>query len=322
MLEVMAVVLVLALALFALLLSQRLVQRFALERVPLLELLDPDRRNELLALFDAASVLHRVAILAGPFALLAMAAQPLRQRGPLAGIGLACHPRGFLGWLHGGLDGYVCGMVSLLTLAALAGPQLDGTSVSPLQWVVLQTVRSGVSVWDAGAAAVGLGAALFVGYAVGRVVLVYGLLGPILDDLLPPAAVSVVTGLVFAAGYLLSPFITPLAFVNLWLAGLLLDRLRRAGGALWYPLGLLGGWVVAGALARVPAQGMLGGGVKDAFATLPAVLSGGSYGFEGGLITTLILAVGLLLSGWPVRAAPRVDEAASAGPSLGPPATV
>ncbi|MBI2298803.1 MAG: hypothetical protein HYU66_07620, partial [Armatimonadetes bacterium] len=145
--------------------------------------------------------------------------------------------------------------------------------------------------------------AVVVLYALARLVISHGHVHSILREHCHPAAAACVTALVFAAGYLISPFVTPLALLNLVLAGLVLERLRVWSGSLWHPYGLLTGWVWLGLVAGQPLQGMPLVNRMWVFRALPAAVSGGVYGFEGGLVVTVMLSAGLLAL---LRARPRV----------------
>jgi membrane protease YdiL (CAAX protease family) len=100
-------------------------------------------------------------------------------------------------------------------------------------------------------------------------------------------------GIVFAALHAGNPHVTPLALVNIGLAGAVLGWLFWSGG------GLAGAWTFHGlwnwglSALGLPVSGMaLGtplGSTGVAGAGLP-LLSGGAFGPEGSLVTTLALA--------------------------------
>ena len=120
-----------------------------------------------------------------------------------------------------------------------------------------------------------------------------------------------VTSVTFALLHSGNPSAAPMALLNTVLAGIALGLLALRSGSLWPPLSLHFMWNAAqGPLLGLPVSGLLANG----FAVLPmapgrGLLAGGSYGFEGGLSATLVLALGCgLLSGWNRARSPASSE--------------
>lgn len=112
------------------------------------------------------------------------------------------------------------------------------------------------------------------------------------------AAAVVLTSLVFAALHSANPGAGPLAYVNIFLAGVLLAVAVLRTGTLWLATGVHLGWnwIMSGPL-DLPVSGLQGLDVPlyDAVVTGPAWLTGGDFGPEGGLVGTLGACLGLAL---------------------------
>lgn len=111
----------------------------------------------------------------------------------------------------------------------------------------------------------------------------------------------------FGLGHLLNPGVTPLAVLNIIVAGLWLGAVFFTPGGLWTATGAHAGWNLALAALAAPVSGLpfpmpwldyLPGG--------PTWLTGGGFGPEGGVLATLCLASGL----WAASRSTREDAAA------------
>ena len=101
---------------------------------------------------------------------------------------------------------------------------------------------------------------------------------------------AIVLSLLFGAAHLGNPNVTPLAVVNVALAGVFLSAALWLPGGIWAATGVHLGWNLTLAALGAPVSGLaftlpmldyaMGG---------PAWLTGGSFGPEGGLIATLIV---------------------------------
>lgn len=105
--------------------------------------------------------------------------------------------------------------------------------------------------------------------------------------------------LLFAAAHVGNRAITPVATMNIALAGLLLSLAWMRYRRLWLPIGMHYGWnVISGQLLGYPVSGM---DVPSAFYQAsvrgPEWLSGGRFGIEGSLAMTgcEVIAIGILI---------------------------
>jgi membrane protease YdiL (CAAX protease family) len=107
----------------------------------------------------------------------------------------------------------------------------------------------------------------------------------------PVVAVGI-SSVLFAALHLFNPNMTPLAFVNLLLAGAFLAFSILRWGSLWYALGFHFLWNLhLGVFLSLPVSGVPVPGLLDVPTPQAAWLTGGHFGPEGSLVTTLLLGV-------------------------------
>lgn len=105
--------------------------------------------------------------------------------------------------------------------------------------------------------------------------------------------------ILFAAAHLGNSGISPLAAVNLVIAGVLLALAYELYERLWFPIGLHLAWnVVSGPLIGYPVSGFVSN--PTLFVTHvsgPAAITGGAFGIEGSIAVTVaeLLAIGWLL---------------------------
>lgn len=108
-----------------------------------------------------------------------------------------------------------------------------------------------------------------------------------------------VTALLFALAHGANPGLGPPAALNLLLAGLLLGGLRRGWG-----FGAAVGWHLGwnfglGGIFGLPVSGLGFPGLVRVFPTAPELWAGGTFGPEGGLAGTLVLAGAVVgFAGW------------------------
>lgn len=103
-------------------------------------------------------------------------------------------------------------------------------------------------------------------------------------------ATSVAFGLVHGG----NPGISPLALVNLTLAGVLLGVAYWRSGSLWFVTGVHFGWNLAMAVSGLPVSGLdvpVSGRI-EAVVSGPPLWTGGAFGPEGGLVVTFVTALG------------------------------
>ena len=123
------------------------------------------------------------------------------------------------------------------------------------------------------------------GYLLQALMLAFGL----------PAA-AIFTALLFAAGHLLNRGVSPFAMANTFLAGVILAVCFRAAGDLWFPIGLHYAWNMTVVLLGARVSGFLGNRMTNVELVWKSdpVWSGGSYGPEAGVLTTLAFGLWLL----------------------------
>jgi membrane protease YdiL (CAAX protease family) len=108
-------------------------------------------------------------------------------------------------------------------------------------------------------------------------------------------AAVIVSSLLFALLHSFNPgvFNNPLPLLNLLLAGVLLGVSREVSGGLWMPIGIHLTWnFFQGNVYGFAVSGLEVESVIRLEQTGNAIISGGSFGAEGSLLTSLILIVG------------------------------
>ena len=104
--------------------------------------------------------------------------------------------------------------------------------------------------------------------------------------------------LLFSLMHGLNPGINPLGFFNTFLWGLLLGFSFLRSGDLWLPIGLHYGWNLALPLLGANLSGIFQEGIGVPYTLIwnaGWLWSGGEYGPEGGLLTTIVV---LILAGY------------------------
>jgi membrane protease YdiL (CAAX protease family) len=106
-----------------------------------------------------------------------------------------------------------------------------------------------------------------------------------------PAAI-VLSSVLFSLAHGLNPGLNGLALLNIALAGLAFSLALRWRGSLWLPLGFHFAWnYVQGPVLGFPVSGLMTFGVGPATQLVgPRLWTGGSFGPEGGLAVTVIVA--------------------------------
>jgi membrane protease YdiL (CAAX protease family) len=113
-----------------------------------------------------------------------------------------------------------------------------------------------------------------------------------------PAAISVLS-LLFAVAHIGNNGVTPIAFANLVIAGVLLALAYELYQRLWFAIGLHLAWnLVSGPILGYPVSGFVSQPtVLVTHVSGPASLTGGLFGLEGSIAVTIaeLLAIGWLL---------------------------
>lgn len=128
-----------------------------------------------------------------------------------------------------------------------------------------------------------------------------------------PVALGLSAGL-FALAHLGNPGLTPLAFVNLALAGILLALVYVRTRSLWLAIGVHAGWnwVLAVPLDQPVSGFVFGMPGYDVVETGPDLFTGGAFGPEGGLVVTAVTAGAIAWAGRTRRLRPTVAARAVA----------
>lgn len=195
------------------------------------------------------------------------------DRRPLSALGLRPGPPGLVELGSGVLAGLAVIGAAILALAApgwvswtvSAAPVLDGVNVSALLLVAAFTEEL-----------------LFRGYPFRVLHLRFG-----------PVPAVVATSVAFGLMHGANPGVTPLALVNLTLAGVLLGVAYWRSGSLWFVTGLHFGWNWVMAASGLPVSGLdvsISG--LEAAVTGPNLWTGGAFGPEGALMITFVTALG------------------------------
>lgn len=121
---------------------------------------------------------------------------------------------------------------------------------------------------------------LFRGYIYQRVV-----------EMLGPIAATVLFSGLFAFGHMGNPGASIISGINVFLAGILFSVCWFITGSLWTSIALHGTWnVVLGLFFGAPVSGItFPAAFLHTTAIEPIIITGGIYGPEGGIITTVVL---------------------------------
>lgn len=131
-----------------------------------------------------------------------------------------------------------------------------------------------------------------------------------------------VTSVAFALAHLGNPGITPLAVVNIAIAGVWLGVIWVRTGSLWWATGAHVGWNWGGAyVADLPVSGLelFDAPYYEALSAGPTWLGGGPFGPEGSVLVSLVLA-GATWWCWRTRRLYPSENVQAAGPlvAIGP----
>jgi membrane protease YdiL (CAAX protease family) len=116
-------------------------------------------------------------------------------------------------------------------------------------------------------------------------------------EIIGPVAATLLASGAFAAAHLGNPNVTTLGVVIIFLGGIFFSLAYLRTGSLWLPIGAHVAWNVL--LAKVLGvtvsgeAGAFGESLLHTFMRGPEILTGGSFGPEGGVIGALALAAGI-----------------------------
>lgn len=106
----------------------------------------------------------------------------------------------------------------------------------------------------------------------------------------------IASSILFGLFHGLNPNITPLALVNISLAGVLLAVCYLVTRELWLPMAFHFAWnFVQGPILSLPVSGLATGGLLLIETDGSPLLTGGTFGPEGGLLNTATMSLGLLI---------------------------
>ena len=196
------------------------------------------------------------------------------ERGRLADVGLGASPssgREFLIGLVGGAGGVLC--VVLIPLALRMADFQPAPATVDHPWAAF--AFSGI--------------AIFFG-AMGEELLFRGYAFQLLIRALGPFSTILPTSVIFGLMHSWNPNATGMGIINTVAWGILLGYAVWRTGALWLPIGLHFGWNLALPLLGSNLSGFTMGVTGYALQWRVGVLwSGGGYGVEGSLLTTIIV---------------------------------
>lgn len=108
-----------------------------------------------------------------------------------------------------------------------------------------------------------------------------------------------ISALLFALGHTLNPNVSFLGLTNIFLAGILLGASYIYTRNLWFPISLHLFWnFIQGPVLGYEVSGSASKGVFKVVDTGNQLINGGSFGFEGSLICTLLVIPAIVLVVW------------------------
>ncbi len=210
------------------------------------------------------------------------------DRRPLDALGLTAH-RGVPGELLRG----ALGALWLVSLASLPALVYHGSDLAFFPAGAGAAFRN-LAVYGAALFLLGLNEeAAFRGYVLRNLLL-----------MARPWIVVLAGSLVFAAFHATNPNITPIGALNIFLAGAFLSLTVFLWGSLWYAVAFHWVWnLFQGVVLSLPVSGLELGGFIAIPAGGPAWLTGGSFGPEGSVVTSVLLCA----ASFQVMRAARID---------------
>jgi membrane protease YdiL (CAAX protease family) len=102
------------------------------------------------------------------------------------------------------------------------------------------------------------------------------------------------SAVIFAVMHILNPNVTALSIINLFLSGILFAIMFIKMGRLWAPIGMHITWnFFQGNIFGINVSGLNTPSVIDSRFTGIGFLTGGEFGAEGGLVATVVIALGM-----------------------------
>jgi membrane protease YdiL (CAAX protease family) len=136
---------------------------------------------------------------------------------------------------------------------------------------------------------------LMVMIAIDEELLVRGYILTNLSDSMHKYTALGVSSLIFAVMHLLNPSWTGLSVLNIWLAGMVLGVYYIHRQNLWFPIALHFSWnFFQGPVAGFEVSGLKMPTIIDSTLTESTWITGGTFGFEGSIIATLLLVMAFI----------------------------
>lgn len=111
----------------------------------------------------------------------------------------------------------------------------------------------------------------------------------------PKHLALLLVSLIFGIAHIFNPNLSVIAFCNILLAGILLGIYYIYRRNLWFPIGLHLSWnLCQGAIFGSPVSGARVKGIIEYEVIGSDLLTGGAFGLEGSIVTTFVLAVGIV----------------------------
>ncbi len=203
------------------------------------------------------------------------------EKRPIHSVGLPFHKRMPVELAQGVIVGGA--MMSLVFLTQYTGGYIE------LEWRGLASVDI--------AGVIGTSLAIFVIAGFGEELFFRGYpFQTLVESIKAPAAVIIMSA-AFSIAHMMNPNITALGLFNIFLAGVWLSIAYLKTRTLWLPVGLHVSWnFFQGTIFSYPVSGQMFADQSLFISSVsgPALLTGGNFGPEGSVITTLVLILGTL----------------------------
>lgn len=182
-------------------------------------------------------------------------------------------------------EGFAWGVV-LITISSAGIWLFGGIDIVNVEWSLSKGYAIGGSFL------------LFIGVALNEELFTRGYLQGLVRNRFGPKIAVGVSTIVFTLMHSFNPGMwhTPFPFINILLAGLLMGLCREYTGSLWMPVGLHLSWnFMQGCLFGFDVSGIPMSSLITTETNGAIVISGGAFGAEGSLITSIILVLGIIM---------------------------
>jgi uncharacterized protein len=150
-----------------------------------------------------------------------------------------------------------------------------------------------------GTASLGVSFLLFILVALNEEIVVRGYVLNTLMGAMNKYLALVISAVLFAAAHSLNPNVSFLGLANIFLAGILLGASYIYTRNLWFPISLHLFWnFIQGPVLGYEVSGSASEGVFKVVDTGNQLINGGSFGFEGSLVCTLLIIPAIVLVVW------------------------